>query len=61
MVSSSNGCTGTYEVVGDKALTDAEMRVLIYEATRLKNGRVRLVVMELNKGSVKITPLVKAA
>ncbi len=61
MVSSSNGCTGTYEVVGDKALTDAEMRVLIYEATRLKNKRCRVVILTVERGTIQAQALVKAA
>lgn len=44
-----------------QALSEAELRILIAEATRLKNGECRIVILELSKGSVKVSPLVKAA
>ena len=44
-----------------QALSDAEIRILIVEATRVKNGEVRTVILERHNGSFKVTPLVKAA
>ena len=50
-----------YEPPGTKMLTDVEIRLLIYQATRIKNKKIRYALIKLNGNSVGVEPLTKAA
>lgn len=50
-----------YEPPGKKVLTDVETRLLIYQATRIKNKKIRYALIKLNGNSIGVEPLIKAA